>query len=127
VYVISSIIVLTAAFGGGWLIGLSPGRSVALASFGIVAGAAATVIARRSITEHVYDGRHAVNYSEFNRGTEGAGNTVEVVRNRSMPPASYTRFGRHPEAKLTPAELAELIAGLEATPGLSGGEGGGNG
>jgi hypothetical protein len=35
-----------------------------------------------------------------------------------MPPSYFTRFGRHPEANLTPAEKQELIAGLRATPGI---------
>jgi hypothetical protein len=39
-----------------------------------------------------------------------------------MPPSFYTTFGRHPEAKLTQAEIAELIAGLKATPGFSEGD-----
>jgi hypothetical protein len=32
-----------------------------------------------------------------------------------MPPSYYTHFGKHPEAKLTPAEKQQLIAGLSAT------------
>jgi len=36
-----------------------------------------------------------------------------------MPPRYYTMFGKHPEAKLTDAEISELIAGLRATPGFS--------
>ncbi len=44
---------------------------------------------------------------------------IDVIEVGSMPPGYYTQFGRHPEAKLTTAEVAELIAGLKATPGLS--------
>ncbi len=40
-----------------------------------------------------------------------------------MPPSYYTMFGMHPEAKLTDAEISELIAGLLATPGFSEGDG----
>jgi hypothetical protein len=47
-----------------------------------------------------------------------------VIRDGSLPPAYYTRFGLHPEADLSSAERAELIAGLSATPGLAGDEGG---
>ena len=42
-----------------------------------------------------------------------------------MPPPSFTRFGRHPEAKLSDTELQELIDGLRATPGMTEQEGGG--
>ena len=45
--------------------------------------------------------------------------TIEVIEEGSMPPGYYTQFGRHPESKLTTAEVAELIAGLKETPGLS--------
>ena len=39
-----------------------------------------------------------------------------------MPPAYFTRFGLNPEAALTDEERATLIAGLEKTPGMSGGD-----
>ena len=72
------------------------------------------------VEAHVAEGREKVNYSEFDRRQRGADETIEVIQEGSMPPAYYTRFGRHPEAKLTSAELQELIDGLRATPGLSG-------
>ena len=72
------------------------------------------------VAAHVSEGREKVNYSEFDSRQRGADETVEVVKEGSMPPASYTRFGRHPEANLTNAELQELLVGLRATPGLSG-------
>ncbi len=72
------------------------------------------------VTAHVSEGREKVNYSEFDSRQRGADETVEVVKEGSMPPAYYTRFGRHPEANLTNAELQELLVGLRATPGLSG-------
>ena len=71
------------------------------------------------VEAHVAEGREKVNYSEFDRRQRGADETIEVIQEGSMPPAYYTRFGRHPEAKLTSAELQELIDGLRATPGLS--------
>ena len=71
------------------------------------------------VQSHVSEGREKVNYSEFNSRQRGADETVEVIEEGSMPPGYYTQFGRHPEAKLTTAEVAELIAGLKATPGLS--------
>jgi len=72
------------------------------------------------VEAHVAEGREKVNYSEFDQRQRGADETIEVIQEGSMPPAYYTRFGRHPEAKLTSAELQELIDGLRATPGLSG-------
>ena len=71
------------------------------------------------VETHVAEGREKVNYSEFDSRQRGADETIEVIEEGSMPPAYYTQFGRHPEAKLTTAEIAELIAGLKATPGLS--------
>lgn len=71
------------------------------------------------VEAHVAKGREKVNYSEFDSRQRGADETIEVIEEGSMPPGYYTQFGRHPEAKLTTAEIAELIAGLKATPGLS--------
>ena len=71
------------------------------------------------VEAHVAEGREKVNYSEFDQRQRDADETIEVIEEGSMPPAYYTRFGRHPEAKLTSAELQELIDGLRATPGLS--------
>ena len=71
------------------------------------------------VESHVAEGREKVNYSEFDQRQRGADETIEVIEEGSMPPAYYTRFGRHPEAKLTSAELQELIDGLRLTPGLS--------
>jgi len=71
------------------------------------------------VEAHVAEGREKVNYSEFDQRQRGADETIEVIEEGSMPPAYYTRFGRHPEAKLTSAELQELIDGLRLTPGLS--------
>ena len=71
------------------------------------------------VEAHVAEGREKVNYSEFDSRQRGADETIEVIEEGSMPPGYYTQFGRHPESKLTTAEVAELIAGLKATPGLS--------
>ena len=71
------------------------------------------------VEAHVAEGREKVNYSEFDQRQRDADETIEVIEEGSMPPAYYTRFGRHPEAKLTSSELQELIDGLRATPGLS--------
>ena len=71
------------------------------------------------VEAHVAEGREKVNYSEFDQRQGDADETIETIEEGSMPPAYYTRFGRHPEAKLTSAELQELIEGLRLTPGLS--------
>lgn len=71
-------------------------------------------------TGHVEEGREAVNYSEFTTGGgHEAEETIETIREGSMPPYYYTLFGLHPEANLTESEIDELIAGLRATPGLT--------
>lgn len=72
------------------------------------------------VQSHIDGGRSRVNYSEFDQHTRDARATLRVIENGSMPPSYYTMFGRHPEAKLSARELATLIAGVKATPGLSG-------
>lgn len=72
-----------------------------------------------AIESHVAEGRSEVNYSEFATDPGGADESVEVILDGSMPPAYFTRFGLHPEARLTAAERDILVAGLRATPGLS--------
>ena len=71
-----------------------------------------------AIQSHIDSGRSEVNYSEFGVSRGNFDETIEVIRDGSMPPFYYTMFGRHPEAKLTNEEKATLIAGLAATPGL---------
>lgn len=72
-----------------------------------------------AVEMHVNDGRRAVNYSTFATDPGDADESVEVVLDGSMPPGYFTRFGLHPEAALTDAELDDLVRGLRATPGLS--------
>jgi hypothetical protein len=72
-----------------------------------------------AITDHVEAGRDEVNYSEFATNPGEVDETIEVIEDGSMPPAYYTRFGLHPQANLGDAEITELVAGLQATPGLS--------
>lgn len=73
------------------------------------------------VQSHIDSGRSKVNYQEWNVNQRGDRNTIRTIKNGSMPPSFYTMFGRHPEAKLTNAELVELIAGLKATPGFNDG------
>ena len=75
-----------------------------------------------AVEMHVNQGRSAVNYSTFATDPGDADESVEVVLDGSMPPGYFTRFGLHPEAKLTDAERDQLIAGLRATPGMSEGD-----
>ena len=70
------------------------------------------------LTNHVKDGRAAVNYSEWDQPQgEGARRSAEVVQEGSMPPSYYTWFGLHSTARLTASQRAALIAGLRKTFG----------
>lgn len=74
------------------------------------------------VQSHVDEGRGAVNFSIFKKYArqERIGReSIEVIQEGSMPPSYYTRFGLHPEAKLTKQEKADLIDGLAATFGVS--------
>jgi mono/diheme cytochrome c family protein len=71
------------------------------------------------VQRHVDEGRSKVNYSDFATDPGDADESVEVLLEGEMPPSYFTRFGLHPEANLSEAELAELVAGLRATPGMS--------
>ncbi len=80
------------------------------------------------LTNHVNDGRAALNFSEWNRPQgEGAQNAARTVRDGSMPPSYYTWFGLHSGAKLTSAQRAALVAGLEKSLGTSSAPTGGSG
>ncbi len=72
-----------------------------------------------AVSDHVAEGREAVNYSEFDRPQEEAEETIEAILEGSMPPAYYTRFGLHSEANLSQAEIDQLVAWLRQTPGLN--------
>lgn len=75
-----------------------------------------------AVSDHVDEGRDAVNFSEFATDPGDADESIEEILDGSMPPAYFTRFGLHPEANLSPSERSELIAGLRATPGFGEGE-----
>lgn len=72
------------------------------------------------VQSHVDEGRGKLNFSTFDVSTHGADDAVETILDGSMPPSYYTRFGLHPEARLTDAEIQELVAGLKATFAQSG-------
>lgn len=71
-----------------------------------------------AITDHVDEGRDEVNFSEFATSRDEADEVIETILDGSMPPRYYTAFGLHPEANLSDTEIAELVAGLRATPGF---------
>jgi hypothetical protein len=69
------------------------------------------------ITNHVKEGREALNFSEWGTRQQEADDAAETVTEGSMPPDYYTWLGMHRDAKLTPAEQRELATGLEKTLG----------
>lgn len=75
-----------------------------------------------AVQNHIAGGRSEVNYQQFATNPGNADETIEVIRDGSMPPAYFTRFGNNPEAALTDEERATLIAGLQKTPGMSRGD-----
>ena len=75
---------------------------------------------------HVSEGRAALNFSEFDPANHRSGSRVAgAVQEGGMPPSYYTWFGRHPDAKLSAADRAALVQGLEATYGAGAGAGAG--
>jgi hypothetical protein len=65
------------------------------------------------ITNHVDDGRKALNLSECTGKGGEAGDAAETVRNGSMPPDYYTWLGLHANAQLTRQERRQLADGLQ--------------
>ena len=72
-----------------------------------------------AVQSHIDEGRDKVNYSEFATNPRGASKTIRVIESGYMPPGYFTRFGLHPDSKLTSEETQTLIAGLSTTPGMS--------
>jgi hypothetical protein len=70
------------------------------------------------ITNHVAEGRAALNFSECGANHEDHDESEEAVREGSMPPSYYTWFGLHPGANLSATERQELADGLAATAQL---------
>ncbi len=67
------------------------------------------------VVKDVEEGRSHFNVSEWHREQKDARKAAEEVREGEMPLPIY--LPTHPEARLTAAEKAELIAALEATFG----------
>ncbi|MFV9507285.1 MAG: heme-binding domain-containing protein, partial [Oscillochloridaceae bacterium umkhey_bin13] len=75
------------------------------------------------VTHDVIEGREAFNVSEWGRKAKNEGDdAAETVREGEMPLWFYVPL--HPEARFTPAEEQQFIAGLIATFGGEGGEAG---
>jgi len=68
------------------------------------------------IQRHVVVGREVLNFSEWDREWELAGESSSQVNRGEMPPRSYKIL--HPEARLTADERQELARGLAATLGI---------
>jgi mono/diheme cytochrome c family protein len=64
---------------------------------------------------HVNEGRRALNFSEWQRAYEEAGEAGESVLEGDMPPRSYLLL--HPAAVLSADEKRALAAGLDASLG----------
>ena len=72
------------------------------------------------VYKDVQEGREHLNISEWNRPQKDADEASEKVQEGEMPLPIYSPL--HPEARLSPAEKAELVAGLAATFGTEGGK-----
>ena len=68
----------------------------------------------------VQEGRGHLNISEWNRPQKDADEASGKLQEGEMPLPIYLPL--HPEARLTPAEKAELVAGLAATLGTEDGK-----
>lgn len=73
------------------------------------------------VQHHVDEGREVLNFSEWNRAWEEAGEAGETVGEGEMPMSAYVLL--HPAARLSAADRDALIAGLDATLGSEGGRG----
>lgn len=65
------------------------------------------------VERDVQDGRSQLNFSEWNRRSQEAGEIAEVVRSGEMPPFYF--LIQHSEARLSQAEKNTLINGLVST------------
>lgn len=67
------------------------------------------------VQSDVDEGRRVIDFSEWNRVYEEAGESAEAVIEGEMPPWYYVAL--HPSAKLSADEQDELVRGLTATLG----------
>ena len=73
-----------------------------------------------AVQSHIDEGRDKLNFSRFTDNSRRFDDVIEVIQDSSMPPSYYTAFGKHPEARLTDAEITKLVAGLKASLALNG-------
>lgn len=67
------------------------------------------------VQHDVDEGRQKLNFSEWNRPQDEAGDAAEAVQDGEMPPALYKLM--HAESRLSAADREALIAGLTKTLG----------
>jgi hypothetical protein len=67
------------------------------------------------IQRDIDEGRAALNFSEFDRDQEEAGEAAETVADGEMPPLRYTIINS--DARLSDEETRQLVRGLEETLG----------
>lgn len=72
-----------------------------------------------AVQSHIDEGRDKLNFSTFTTNSHGFNDVIEVIQEGSMPPSYYTAFGKHPEARLTDAQITKLVAGLSATMSMN--------
>lgn len=72
------------------------------------------------LNSHVAEGRDHMNFSEWDEYFHDFDEIEEMVTESKMPPWDYLLL--HPEARLSDAEKAQLLAGLEATIAADPGE-----
>jgi mono/diheme cytochrome c family protein len=76
------------------------------------------------VQRDVDEGRATLNFSEWDRPQPEVEELVEVIADGEMPPANYALI--HPDARLSDAERATLIAAmramLRASPPIAGGD-----
>ena len=70
------------------------------------------------IQHDVDEGRHELNFSEWDTPQREAGEAAKTVQKGEMPLWIYSLI--HPHARLSSSERASLIRGLDATMGQSG-------
>jgi mono/diheme cytochrome c family protein len=62
------------------------------------------------VQRDVDEGRASLNFSEWDRPQGEPDEMIEVIRDGDMPPTSYTLI--HPEARLSDADRATLLAAM---------------
>src|SRR3954451_3831665 len=68
------------------------------------------------IANHVKEGRAALNFSQWHTAAgERPREAAKPLQDGEMPPGYYTYFGLHSDSKLSPAEVDQLVAGLQKT------------